>query len=276
VADDGKGFDPQASVPLRATGLSGARERAERIHAALVITSAPGEGTVVSIELPLADAGSHETPVRILLVEDHATVRDAIAGMLAREDDFTIVGQAGSLAEARGMLEGVDVALIDLGLPDGSGDDLVRELREASPGADALVLTAGFDRGKIARAVANGAAGVLNKVAHLDDVVDAIRRLRAEETLLARDELAELISYDRSRRNRERADRQATERLTPRELEVLQALADGLGSEAIASRLHVTPRTERNHVANILAKLDVHTRLQAVVLGVRYGVVEIR
>jgi PAS domain S-box-containing protein len=277
VADDGRGFEPDArpSVP-GSTGLRGMRERADLVGADLRIGSAPGGGTTVRMELALMKDTSAAQPVRILLVEDHAAVREAIAAMFEREPDFKVVGQAGSLAQARGMLAGVDVALLDLGLPDGFGPDLIKELRRQSPRADALVLSAAVDRANLARAVESGAAGAVDKLAHLGEVVDAVRRLRAGETLLALDEVVELVGYERRRREQEAADRDALARLTPREREVLQALADGLDSQAIADRLRITLRTERNHVANVLSKLDVHSQLQALVFCLRYDAVEIR
>jgi DNA-binding NarL/FixJ family response regulator len=174
------------------------------------------------------------------------------------------------------MLSGVDVAVLDLGLPDGFGGDLIKELRAASPGAHALVLSAGLARSDLARAIESGAAGTLDKSARLDDIVEAVRRLRAGETLLSMDEIVELLQFASRRREQEREDRNAAERLTSREREVLQALADGLDSEAVADRLSITVRTERNHVANILGKLSLHSQLQAVVFALRYELVEIR
>jgi PAS domain S-box-containing protein len=274
IADDGAGFDKNGPRAPQAAGLIGVRERADLLGADVDIESETGRGTVVHLQLPLEDAPPE--PVRILLVEDHVAVREAIAAQFEREPDFTVVAQAGSLAEAREMLDGVDVALLDLGLPDGFGADLIEELWAVSPRAEALVLSASLDRASMARAVHGGAAGLIDKVAHLDEVVDAVRRLRAGERLLPVDDLVELLSYDRRRREQEHLDREAIAALTQREVEVLQALADGLGSQAIADKLHITVRTERNHVANILAKLDLHSRLQALVFCLRYGVVEIR
>jgi PAS domain S-box-containing protein len=272
VADDGVGFAlEQASSLAGSAGLRGMRERADLIDGRLEIRTEPGHGTVVRLALAL----SRPEQIRVLLVEDHATVREAIAGMLEREPDFSVVGQAGSLAEARELLEGVDIVLLDLGLPDGFGGDLIPELRRANPGAQALVLSAGLDRANLARAVQNGAAGAVDKVAHLDEVVEAARRLRAGETLVPLDELAELLRYDSRRREQEHADRLAIESLTPRELDILRALAEGRDSQSIAAHLHITLRTERNHVAHILAKLGVHSQLQALVFCLRYGVVKI-
>jgi PAS domain S-box-containing protein len=276
VSDNGTGFDAGGGSVAESAGLRGIRERADLLSADLTISTENGRGTLVRLELSLEEDEAEPDQVRILLVEDHAAVREALAAMFDREPDFTVVGQAGSLAEARGVLEGVDVALLDLGLPDGFGADLITELRETNPRAEALVLSAGLDRANTARAVESGAAGAIDKVAHLDEVVGAVRRLRAGETLFPMDEVVELLGYERRRREQEHDDRQAIESLTPREREVLEALADGLDSQAAADRLHITLRTERNHVANILAKLGVHSRLQALVLCLRYGVVEIR
>jgi DNA-binding NarL/FixJ family response regulator len=169
----------------------------------------------------------------------------------------------------------VDVAVLDLGLPDGYGADLIKELREKNPRAQALVLSTTLDRTEIAGAVELGAAGVLNKTAHLDEVLHSVKRLRAGETLLPLGEVVELQRFAGSEREQEYEAHRAIEKLTPREVEVLQALAKGLDSEQIAQRLHISLRTERNHMANILSKLGVHSQLQALVFALRHGVVEI-
>ena len=183
------------------------------------------------------------------------------------------------MAEARRMLEEIeqpiDVALIDLGLPDGYGADLIKEVQEKNPKAQALVLSANLERANIARAVELGAAGVISKTAHLEEVVDAVRRLRAGETLMPLEEVVELLRFAGSEREQEYEARQAIERLTPREIEVLQALAEGLDSEEIADKLNIALRTERNHMASILKKLGVHSQLQALVFALRYGGVEV-
>ena len=117
------------------------------------------------------------TPVRVLLVEDSATVREAVASEFRAAPDFEIVGEAASLGEARGVLGTADVVILDLGLPDGSGTDLIRELRDANPQARAIVLTSAFDPAVHARAIEYGAAGVLDKIAQLGRVAQAVRRI---------------------------------------------------------------------------------------------------
>jgi DNA-binding NarL/FixJ family response regulator len=253
-------------------------ERAALVDGELSVRSEPGGGTRVRLEAPLGSAREGTPAVRVLLVEDHAAVRQAIAAMFEREPGFTVTGQARTMAEARELLldVDVDVAIVDLGLPDGYGGDLIRELRRVNPRAQALVLSATLDRSEIARAIESGAAGTLSKVASLGEVVSTVRRLHAGETLIPVDEAMELLRLAGRRREQEREGRLAIERLTAREREVLQALADGLDNQQVAERLHITIRTQRNHVANILAKLGVHSQLQALVMAVRHGVVAIR
>ena len=276
VFDDGRGFDP-AERPARVAGhgIAGMRERAALLHGRLDIVGEPSTGTTVRLELPLRPAHERAAEeVRVLLVEDHTAVREAIAGMFERESDLTVVGQAESLAEARELLHGVDVAVLDLALPDGDAIALIPELRAASPGAHVLVLSANLDRAQTARAIDAGAAGALDKTADLDQVVDAIRRLRAGQALLPSHEIVELLRFARHRREQERKDRQAIASLTRRECEVLKAFAAGLDGQTIADRLGISIRTERNHVARILNKLGVHTQLQAVLFALRYGLID--
>lgn len=211
----------------------------------------------------------------VLIVDDHASFRQPLAFMLDREPGLTVVGQAGTLAEARGLLEGVDIAIVDLGLPDGSGVDLVRALHDASPNAQALILSASTDQQTIARAVEAGAAGVLHKSVGIAEIVDAVRRLAAGRQLLSTREIVALLEAAGRQRERDREVLAALTRLTPRELEVLQALADGLNDREIAQRLHIATETARTHMVNILRKLGVDSRLQALVFAIRHGVVDI-
>ena len=277
VADDGRGFDPAVGSTV-GMGTRGMRERARSLTGDLKIESEPGKGTKVRFEIPLKRKREEpEEEILVLLVEDHASFRQAAASVFEREVGFEVVGQAGSLAEARKMLEQEppDVAVIDLILPDGYGWDLIKELRAANRRAQALVLTAELGRAEMARAVENGAAGILHKTAELEEVVEAVQRLSAGEALLPLEEVVELLRFASARKDEEHEARQAIARLTPREREILQLLAEGLDSHGIAERLYISLRTERNHMTSILAKLGAHSRLQALVFAVRHGVVSI-
>jgi DNA-binding NarL/FixJ family response regulator len=215
---------------------------------------------------------------RILLVEDHASFRQTLAFVFDKEPGYEVVAQAGTLAEARGEMDGLeaDLGVIDLSLPDGEGTELIEELREANPDFAALVLTASLDRAEHARAVEAGAAGVLHKSADVDAILDATRRLGEGETLLSEDELMALLRLAGQNREEEVEARASIEQITPREREVLQMLAEGLSNKEIAAKLHMSVDTERTHMMNILNKMGVHSRIQALVFAARYGLVEIR
>jgi DNA-binding NarL/FixJ family response regulator len=169
-----------------------------------------------------------------------------------------------------------DLGVVDLSLPDGEGVELIEDLRQANPHFAALVLTASLDRAEHARAVEAGAAGVLHKSADMDQIMDATRRLAAGETLLSPEELVELLRLAGQSREEEREARASIEQLTRREREVLRALARGLSNKQIAEHLHMSVDTERTHMMNILNKLGVHSRLQALLFAARHGLVELR
>ena len=275
VSDDGRGFD-STKTTAGGMGLHGMQERAHALRGALKISSKAGEGTKVRFEMSLKKGHERlEETVHILLVEDHASYRQAIASMFEREPEFVVVGQAGTLSEARKILYGVDLAVVDLTLPDGYGGELIKELRAFNPQAQVLVLSASLDRAEIARAVEAGAAGVLHKTVEMYEVVEAVQRLRAGETLLPVEKVVELLRFASYQRDQEYTAQQAIAQLTTREKEVLQLLAEGLGSKEVAERLHISSKTEANHMSSILSKLGLHSRLQALVFALRYGMVEI-
>ncbi len=214
--------------------------------------------------------------IRLLLVDDHSSFRQPLAFMLDREPDMRVVGQAGAVSEARPLLGLADVALFDLDLPDGTGLDLIRELRAINQCCAALVLTASAARRDFATVVEAGASGVMHKSVRIEEIISAVRRLHQGEALMSARETAEMLQLAGEWRAEDSEVRAALSRLTAREREVLQALADGLGDKEIAARLVLSVDTARRHMANILGKLGADSRLQALVLAVRHGAVEIR
>ena len=214
---------------------------------------------------------------RVLLVEDHDSFKESLAIVINGEPDFEVVAQSGSVAETKALGDtGADVALVDLGLPDGDGADVIWHLREANPGLKVMILSASLDRSEIARAVEAGAAGVIHKSSSVLEVIDALKRLIAGEVLLPSEEVVDYLRLAGQERERRHQEELAIMKLTKREREVLEALAEGMNSKEIAERLSMTIETERTHVVNLLKKLKVHSRLEAVVFAVRHGVVEIR
>jgi RNA polymerase sigma factor (sigma-70 family) len=214
--------------------------------------------------------------IRVLIVDDHAAFRQPLAFMLEREPDMTVVAEAGSLAEARRVLRGADVAIVDLRLPDGDGVDLIKDLRAANRQGAILVLTAERDRKRVARAVGAGAAGVLHKSAPIEAVIDAVRRLAAGEPLFSPSAAIELLRLADRLKEQDRTTREAIGRLTPRERQVLQALAEGLTNDQIAHRLGIGTETVRRHLAHTFDKLGVDSRVQALAFAVRHDLVDLQ
>ena len=218
-----------------------------------------------------------DDPVRVLLVEDQTVFREALAVALGREPDVDVVGLVGTILEARTCLSRTpaDVVVTELDLPDGQGIDLIRDLRGPRPLVQVLVLTATADRYDLAQAVAAGAAGVLLKSAPLSEILTAVRRLCAGQPVADPAELVRLLRLAEQRREEEQAARSALARLTPRERDVLVALAQGLSDKEIAQQLHVGRETVHTHMVNLMGKLEVESRLQALVFAVRNGVVRL-
>lgn len=203
-------------------------------------------------------------PVRIMLVEDHISFRQALAFILEREPEFDVVSQVGSLAEAR-EVEGIDVAIVDLALPDGHGVSLIQELRASGADVSVLVLSGSLDQTNSIMAVEAGADGVVDKLARLDEITGAVRRLRAGEAVVHQQGFFDML--------RHRGLEADGDLLTPEEKEMVQALAEGLNSQEIADRLHIGVEEERARVVSILNKLGARSRLQAVVFAVQRGLV---
>jgi len=217
--------------------------------------------------------------IQVMLVDDHSSFREPLAFMLDREPDLAVVVQAESLSEAREVLgeddPTVDVAIVDLDLPDGWGTDVIDELREARPQAATLILSALSDHIRLAQTVEAGAAGIMHKSSRFGDIVGAVRRLHTGEMLLSQQEVIEALRLVVREREKNREAQLMVGKLTPREHEVLQALAAGSSDKEIAERLYVGVGTVRSHIESILMKLEVSSRLQALVFAVRHGVVDI-
>lgn len=212
--------------------------------------------------------------IRVLLVDDHQLLTDSLARVLAAEPDIDVVGVAATVAEAKRFArQRMDVVLMDYRLPDGTGADAARAIKGRWPSARVIMLTAVQDDSTILDSVQAGADGYVTKDRAVDDVVDAVRRAAAGETLLPRSVILGIAH--RVADARERQARQPTlEPLTSRELEVLRALAEGLASPDISARLSISKNTLRTHVQNIMMKLHVHSKLEAVTVALRHRIIE--
>jgi two-component system, NarL family, nitrate/nitrite response regulator NarL len=213
-------------------------------------------------------------PIRVLLVDDHQLLTGALSQMLGLERDIEVVGVAGTVADARAMArERLDVVLMDYRLPDGTGAEATRAIKSRWPAARVVMLTALNDDETVLESIQAGADGYLTKDRAVEDVVSAVRAAHAGETLLPRSVIMGIAQRVAAARDRGQERRQV-EPLTPRELEVLRALAEGLSTPEICDRLFIAPNTLRTHVQNIMGKLRVHSKLEAVAFALRHRLVE--
>ncbi|MFA9429873.1 response regulator [Egicoccus sp. AB-alg2] len=206
---------------------------------------------------------------RVLLVEDHRVLAEALAEALGAATGVEVCGIATTLAEAHTLTAACepDVVVMDVRLPDGDGADGVPDLLRLRPEAKVVLLSASTSRDVRARAVEAGAAGFLPKTAGLAQILEAIERVDEGAVLFSPEDVR--LAADHLRRQHRRGGL-----LTPREREVLRLLAEGASTEDIAARLVISPHTVRNHVRHIIEKLGVHTKLEAVAVATREGLVE--
>ncbi len=203
--------------------------------------------------------------IRVFLLDDHEIVRRGVYDLISTQADITVVGEAGSAAEALARIPAVrpDVAILDARLPDGSGIDVCREIRSAMPEVRCLMLTSYDDDDAIFAAVMAGAAGYLLKEIRGTVFVDAIRQVAAGRSLLDPAVTGRLLT--RLRDGEPKDERLAS--LTDREREVLTLIADGLSNRQIAEHLFLAEKTVMNYVSAVFVKLGMERRTQAAVYG---------
>jgi DNA-binding NarL/FixJ family response regulator len=210
--------------------------------------------------------------VCVVLVDDHAVVREGVAAMLNAQEDITVVGQAGSLAEGQSLMErvlaapsnGRLVAVIDVNMPDGSGLALVRSARERSKDVGLVVLTMLNDDSTLLEALDAGASALVRKSAPSEQVISAVRRAAEMPLEFSASGLADAM--------RRRSDTPATT-LTARETEVLKLLVEGASVAQVGRALFMSPSTVKTHIGKIYEKLGAHNRASAVIAAVRLGLV---
>ena len=212
--------------------------------------------------------------IRVLLVDDHQLLTGSLAAVLAREPDMEVVGEASTVAEAKSLArERLDVVLMDYRLPDGTGAEATRAIKARWPACRVVMLTAVNDDETILESIQAGADGYLTKESAVDEVVSAVRAANAGETLLPHSVIMGIAARVVAARDKS-VERRQIEPLTPRELEVLKALTEGLSTPEICERLFIAPNTLRTHVQNIMGKLRVHSKLEAVAFAIRNRLVE--
>ena len=205
--------------------------------------------------------------LRIFLVDDHEVVRRGVRELLEMEDDFEVVGEAGSVEEALNRVPTVnpDVAVLDVRLPDGNGVELCRELRSSYPNLACLMLTSFDDDEALLEAIVAGAAGYVLKQVKGSDIINAVRQVGAGRSMLD----PKLTTRIVERLRNGSADDQRIAALSGQERKILGLLADGMTNRQIAAAMFLAEKTVKNYVSNLLTKMGMSRRTEAAVYAAR-------
>jgi len=205
--------------------------------------------------------------IRVFLLDDHEVVRRGLADLLQAEGDIEVVGESGSAVEATARIPALrpDVAVLDARLPDGNGIDVCRDVRAVDPSIKGLILTSYEDDEALFAAIMAGAAGYVLKQIRGTDLVDAVRRVAAGQSLLDPAITARVL--ERIRHGSE--EPKELKALTDQERRILEYIAQGLTNHEIAQRMFLADKTVKNYVSSVLAKLGLERRTQAAVLATK-------
>ena len=207
-------------------------------------------------------------PITIVIAEDHALMREGTRRILEQYPDLTVVGEADNGRQALELIERLqpDVAILDIRMPEMSGIEVVRQIKVCCPQTKALIFTAYDDDDYILALMEAGAAGYLLKTAKEEELIDSIRKVQRGEPVL---HPAIAVKVARFWAQRGVSSKQTpAEQLSPRELEVLGRAAKGLRNKAIAEQLNISVRTVEGHFNNIFVKMNVTSRIEAVLYAV--------
>jgi DNA-binding NarL/FixJ family response regulator len=217
--------------------------------------------------------------LRVLIVDDHALFRRGLQMVLRQESDIDVVGEAADGHEAVDKAQELmpDVVLMDVRMPGQSGIKATEQIRDNLPHAKILMLTISDEEADLYDAIKAGASGYLLKEISIDEVADAVRSVWAGQSRISPSMASKLLTEfaAMSRRAEERQQLPAP-RLTDREMEVLKLVAQGMNNRDIAKELFISENTVKNHIRNILEKLHLHSRMEAVVYAVREKLLEIK
>jgi DNA-binding NarL/FixJ family response regulator len=224
-------------------------------------------------------SGKVPEPIRVLIADDHALFRRGLEMVLDEEQDIDLVGQAsdGAEAVAKAGESLPDVVLMDIRMPKTSGIEAARAMKEAAPSAKIVILTISDEEEDLFEAIRAGASGYLLKDIPLDEVAEAVRAVHGGQSLINPSMAGKLLTEfaTLARRDEEERPQQVpAPKLTDREMEVLKLIARGMNNRDIAKELFISENTVKNHVRNILEKLQIHSRMEAVMIAVREKLIE--
>lgn len=205
--------------------------------------------------------------IRVFLLDDHEVVRRGLADLLQGSGDIEVVGESGSAQEAARRIPALrpDVAILDARLPDGNGIDVCRDVRAVDSSIKGLILTSYEDDEALFAAIMAGAAGYVLKQIRGTDLVDAVRRVAAGQSLLDPAITTRVLERIRSGVEQPRE----LKSLTEQERRILEYVAEGLTNREIAGKMFLAEKTVKNYVSSVLAKLGLERRTQAAVLATR-------
>jgi two-component system, NarL family, response regulator DevR len=206
--------------------------------------------------------------IRVYLLDDHEIVRRGLIALLESAGDIEVIGESGSALEATRRIPALrpDVAILDARLPDGSGIDVCRDIRSADPDIRALILTSYQDDEALFSAIMAGAAGYVLKQIKGTDLLDAVRRVSAGQSLL--DPIVTQQVLERIRNGTDTEPKELSA-LTQQERRILELIAEGMTNRQIGEQLFLAEKTIKNYVSSLLAKLGVERRTQAAILANR-------
>jgi DNA-binding NarL/FixJ family response regulator len=218
-------------------------------------------------------------PIRVLIVDDHALFRRGLEMVLTEEQDIELVGEASDGTEAVEKAGEAlpDVVLMDIRMPKSSGIEACRAMKEVAPSAKIVMLTISDEEEDLFEAIRAGASGYLLKDIPYDEVADVVRAVHGGQSLINPSMAAKLLTEFAAlarRDEEERAQQVPAPKLTDREMEVLRLVARGMNNRDIAKELYISENTVKNHVRNILEKLQIHSRMEAVMIAVREKLIE--
>ncbi len=216
---------------------------------------------------------AEKKPIKVLIVDDQRTFGEALQLALAKERDLRVVDvvtDGPAAVEAVAELK-PDVVLMDAAMPGMSGIEATRRIKETEPEAQVLVLSGYEDELLLARAVQAGAIGLLSKTEAVTSVAESVRQAHRGQPMHDNAEIEGALRRLRHRRDQEASSEKRLARLTPREVQILELMAAGRQSDEIAGELGMSVYTLRTHTQNILTKLGVHSKLEALVLALRHG-----
>ena len=217
--------------------------------------------------------------IRVLIVDDHALFRRGLQMVLEQESDIVVVGEGGDGAEAVSKTQELmpDVVLMDVRMPKRGGIEATKQIKEIAPHVKILMLTISDEEADLYDAIKAGATGYLLKEVSIEEVGAAIRSVQTGQSLISPSMASKLLSEFATMVKRADEKQAAPQpRLTDREMEVLKLVAKGRNNRDIAKELFISENTVKNHIRNILEKLHLHSRMEAVVYAVREKLLEIK